>query len=129
MNDIFHLVYTFLKWISKTFGLTYHEVNVIVYFIVIPGCFVFLLGKILKEKYIFRCYLILIFLTIMFLPDFEQFSTNLFQQSVDFLNWFEHLGLNYIQASVVICVFIPILIIVLLFYFSRRNRKHKSISD
>jgi len=36
MNEIFKLVYAFLKWISKITGFTYREINSIVYFIIVP---------------------------------------------------------------------------------------------
>ena len=53
--------------------------------------------------------------------DFSSFSDDLFDRSVDFLNWFEIIGWNYIQASVIICVFLPVLIYFVLRYLVRRN--------
>ena len=126
MNETFQVVYKFLKWISKFSGLTYHEVNIIIYFIVIPAVFIFLISKILKRKTLFIGYLILVFLITIFIQDFEQFSTKLFNKSVDFLNWFELIGLNYIQASVVICVIVPILILLFLFFINKKKWVNKN---
>ena len=125
MNDIFQVVYKFLKWISKISGLSYHEVNIIIYFIVIPAFFIFLLSKIFKQKMFIIGFLILIFISILIIPDFSKFSTLVFDKSVVFLNWFEYLGLNYIQASVVICVILPVLIILFLSYLDK-NRIFKT---
>ena len=121
MNEIFQIVYEFLKWTSLISGLTYREVNIIVYFIIIPAIFIFILSKIFKEKLLILVFLITVILTIIIVPDFEKFSNDLFKKSVDFLNWFEYFGLNYIQASVLICVIIPILIIFSLLYFKKKK--------
>ncbi len=126
MDEIFQAVYQFLKWASETSGLSYHEVNIIVYYIIIPAFFVFLLGRILKRKALIIGFLTLVLLLIIIIPDFRQFSTNLFNKSTDFLNWFEHFGLNYVQASVVVCVITPILIVLLLIYLNKRNRLNKN---
>ncbi len=128
MNEIFQIVYEFLKWISKITGMTYHEVNIIVYFIIIPGIFIYLLGRFLKRKSLILVFGVLVLFTIIIVPDFKIFSTKLFDLSVDFLNWFDQVGLNYIQASVVICVIVPIIIIFILFYMNKRKHLNKNVS-
>lgn len=122
MNEIFDLVYNFLKWLSSTTGLTYREVNILVYFFLIPSLFVYLVGRLLRSKFPILVFLSLSLISILIIPDFERFSDRLFEKSVDFLEWFEIIGLNYIQASVIICVFIPILLVGLLMCFKRKNR-------
>lgn len=122
MNEIFQVVYEFLKWTSKISGLTYHEINIIAYYIIIPGFFIFLTSKIFKKKSLILGFLIFVILTIIITPDFSTFSTDLFEKSVDFLNWFACFGLNYIQASVVICVIVPILVFIPLIYLEKRSR-------
>ena len=127
MNQIFQIVYELLKWISKISGLTYREVNIIVYFIIIPMVLIYLIGRILKRKSLIIVFGTLVLLTIILVPDFELFSDNLFDKSVDFLNWFDIIGLNYVQASVVICVIIPIIITMLLFYMSKTKVINKNV--
>ena len=119
MNEAFKIVYDFLKWISKTSGFTYHEVNIIVYFIIIPAIIIYMIERILKTNYLKIGFVVLILLTIIIIPDFSVFSTSLFNKSVDFLNWFSIIGLNYIQTSVVICVIVPLIIIGFLRYLNR----------
>ncbi len=121
MNEIFDIIYKFLKWISEFTGLTYREVNIIVYFIIIPSFFIFLISKILKKKYLNISFLVIVLISLLIIPDFKIFSDKLFNRSVDFLNWFQYIGLNYVQASVVICVIIPILVIILLLYLNKKQ--------
>ncbi|SDF47535.1 hypothetical protein SAMN04487992_11728 [Cellulophaga baltica] len=54
------------------------------------------------------------------IPDFEKFATTLFEGSVNFLNSFSQVGLNYVQASVVICVIIPTAILAALMYWNKK---------
>ncbi len=123
MNEAFKIVYNILKWISKVSGLTYHEVNIIVYFIIIPAIFIYILEKNLKINYLNISFGVLVLLTIIIVPDFSVFSTSLFNKSVDFLNWFSIIGLNYIQASVVVCVIVPIIIVATLLYYYKIIKK------
>ncbi|TMM56970.1 hypothetical protein FEE95_10780 [Maribacter algarum] len=123
MSKIFDLVYRSLKWFEKLTGLTYEELNIIVWYIIIPSIFVYLLDRVLKVNYLKITFTSVVVLSIILIPDFEIFSKNLFKKSVSFLNWFDYLGINYIQASVLICVVLPIVLLALLFYFKLR-RKH-----
>lgn len=123
MPEIFDIIYKFLKWISALIGLSYREVNIVVYFMVIPAFFFFLVSRITKQKWFILGFLFLVIVSLLIIPDFELFSNSLFDRSVDFLNWFEIIGLNYVEASVVICVFVPILIIVFLAWYFRKRKQ------
>lgn len=123
MEEIFDLIYRFLKWLSSITGFTYHEVNIIIYFILIPAFFVFLISLLSKNKYWILGYLLIVAILLIIIPDFNVFSDVVFDKSVSFLNWFENLGLNYVQASVVICVIIPSLILIALVFFNFRKDK------
>ena len=123
MNEIFDIIYNFLKWLSSITGLTYREVNIVVYFIIIPSFFFYLISRIFRNKYPILIFLALNFIALLIIPDFKKFSNHLFDKSVDFLEWFEIIGLNYIEASVVICVVIPVIIITMLFYLKNASFK------
>ncbi len=110
MNEIFKIVYQSLKWMAKISGFSYREINIIVYYIIIPSIFIILIERILKTNYLKIGFSILIIISLLLIPDFNAFSSWLFDRSVDFLNWFDVIGLNYIQASVIICVVVPIII-------------------
>ena len=126
MNEIFQIANKFLKWISKISGLSYQDVNIIVYFVIIPAIFIFLLSRFLKIKSLIMVFGVSVILTLIIVPDFEIFSTKLFELSVNFLNWFDQIGLNYFQASVVFCVIVPTIIIFLLIYINKRKRLNKT---
>jgi len=120
MDHIFQVVYKTLKWISGISGLTYHEVNIIVYYMVVPTLFIFLISKILKAKSLLIGFIIFQLFIVFVIPDFEKFATTLFEGSVNFLNSFSQVGLNYVQASVVICVIIPTAILAALMYWNKK---------
>lgn len=121
METVFKIVYDFLKWLEALTGFSYREINIIVYFIIIPAVFVYLIGKLLSSKIPFRLFLGLLLIALVTIPNFEVFSIHAFDVAVDFLNWFDNIGLNYIEASVVICVLVPILIIIGLVVLKKRR--------
>ncbi|WP_442265741.1 hypothetical protein ACSIGC_15785 [Tenacibaculum sp. ZS6-P6] len=121
MNEIFQWVYELLKWMAKVTGFSYNEINIIVYYIIIPSLFLYLLSRIIKNYTVVLGFIAFVIVTLFFIKDFKLFSDNLFKQSVNFLNWFEIIGLNYTQASVVICVFIPFLIILSLLLYRKKH--------
>ena len=114
-NRIFNLVANGLLYISKKTGLTYNEINIIVYFFIIPFSWLILLDiifyfHVLKIAFLFYC---LGFR--MGCRNFKEQSDWLFAKSVSFLCYFDKFGSNYTRSSVLICVSVPILIYVALF--------------
>ncbi len=124
MNEVFDLIYRFLKWLSTITGLTYHEVNIVVYFILIPAFAIFLVSLVFRNKYLILGYLVIVALLLLIIPDFQTFSDHLFDKSVSLLNWFDNLGLNYVQASVLICVILPLLLFTILAYLSFKRSSY-----
>tara|TARA_B100000809_G_scaffold250009_1_gene281992 strand:+ start:2220 stop:2618 length:399 start_codon:yes stop_codon:yes gene_type:complete len=129
MNGIFKIVYLILIWISNITGFTYNEINIIAYFIITPFVYFYLLDKIIKKWYFKIGFTLFVIVSLLLIEDFSEFSDWLFDRSVDFLNWFEIIGWNYIEASVVICVFIPLLILGYLIYLLKRQNKLQSNKD
>lgn len=125
MNELFDIVYKLLKAMANLTGLSYREINIIVYFIIIPSFLVYLVSRIVKKKSIILVFLFATGLVLLAIPDFKLFSDRLFDLSVDFLNGFEHIGLNYVQASVVICVILPVLIIAALLMISKKGTSNQ----
>lgn len=123
MTTTFEIVRDFLIWLSRLTGLTYREINIIVYFMVIPLFYFDLIDKLLGKHYFKIGFSVVCILAIFLIPNFELFSSKLFDLSVVFLNWFDCVGWNYTVASVIICVFVPVLIYLVLLYFVRKKRK------
>ena len=116
MNKIFIVVRDILLWLANISGFSYMAVNIIVYYFVIPFIYFIILDQILGAHYFMISFLIIISVTLLRIRDFELFSDWLFRKSADFLRSFSSIGMNYTVASVVICVFIPLaLLLVLLF--------------
>ncbi len=123
MNSLFDIVYKFLLAIADITGFTYREINIIVYFFIIPLFYFHLIDKLRGKHYFKLGFTVLCCITCVLIPNFERFSSILFDHSVVFLNWFDIIGWNYIVASVIICVFFPILIYLALLYFVRKKQK------
>jgi len=114
MDIIFQLVAFTLNVISDLTGLSYNEVNIVVYYIFIPFTWTILLDKIFKFHYIKLSFGYIIIALLIIIKDFSKFSDWLFDQSATFLMF---LG-DYIIMSVIVCVFLIIIIYLLLFYFA-----------
>ncbi|MEL6812482.1 MAG: hypothetical protein AAFP76_14220 [Bacteroidota bacterium] len=121
MDVLFDAVYRLLKGLSQLTGFTYQEINIIVYFLMIPSLFALLVDRIIEKHYFKIGFVVLSVVSLWLIEDFELFSQRLFDTCAVFLKSFGWLGLDYVQASVVICVFLPILFILWLIYFRRRR--------
>ena len=122
MNKLFKLTYDFLVFLSELTGFTYREINIIIWFYLIPFFWLVLMDKANNSHRLKIAGLLLIAVSLLLISDFTQFSNDLFHKSVTFLRSFNTIGSNYIVSSVVICLFIPIGITIYLF---RRIRKQK----
>ena len=115
IEKIFDIVATALMKTATFLHLTYNEINIIVYFFIIPLTWCIMLDRIFKTYYISCAWTA--FCLILFLVKIKSFSTwcdTLFDKSVNFLLSFEAIGWDYSTASVIICVVIPILIYIVL---------------
>jgi len=103
MNFVFTVVYSVLRWMSDVTGLSYNEINIIVFYFCIPAIFLFLIDRIIKRPVFAPSFIILSALFFVFIPSFREFSDRLFALSVNFLLWFSVIGWSYTVASVVMC--------------------------
>jgi len=114
VSPIFYIVYQALEWISSLTGLSYEEVNIVVYYILAPLIFFALIDKILGKPIFLSAFSIFLLVAATQIRDFSLFSDHLFDWSVRFLLGFSRMGLNYDRASVVICVLLPGLLLIVL---------------
>lgn len=103
--------------IAKLSRTTYNEVNIIVYYLVIPLSWMVMVDYITKMPFLTPMFILtwVIFLW----KDKMKFRNRCdlaFDKSVDFLLWFKKIGWNYIVSSVIICVVVPILVYIELIY-------------
>jgi hypothetical protein len=128
LETIFNLVVALLFWLSDITGLSYKAINIVVYFIFTPFIFLHLIDRLIKKHYLKIVFSILVVILLVIIKDFEKFSKNLFDFCVRFLQWFKIIGWNYTVASVIICLIVPFIAFIVLFYFAYR-KKIKSIID
>ena len=107
MNPVFNAVAQTLNWIASVTGFTYNEINIIAYYIILPFVHVALIDRIMHKHILKIIYVVAWTGALCLIKDFAAFSNSLFNGSVDFLLMFSHVGLDYVSASVVICVVLP----------------------
>ena len=107
----FRLVATALYNIAQMFGMTYNEVNVLAYYLLIPLSWTIMLDMYIGLPLTTGALLyIWIGIKIGTWGHFRAWCDWAFMRSVDFLNYFNRWGGNYVLNSVIICVVIPVLV-------------------
>ena len=111
MLPIFAIVAGVEHIIAKVTGMTYNEVNIIVYYLLIPLSWAVMIDYITMMPILTPMYIIAWVIFLWKYPmKFRDRCDWAFMKSVDFLLWFKRIGWNYIVSSVVICVVVPGLI-------------------
>ncbi|TAE03205.1 MAG: hypothetical protein EAZ97_01770 [Bacteroidetes bacterium] len=121
MNGIFRLIYNILTWLAEKTDLSYKEINILVFYCFIPFIYIFLVDKWVTKHYFKSLFLLILVLFFIFIPNFRLFSEELFDRSVKFLESFQFIGWNYINASVIICVILPFFFFCFLFYLAYKQ--------
>lgn len=111
VQGIFSAVAQSLLWICEKIGLTYNEVNILLYYLIIPLSWTIMFDCWIKKPYSTAA-LSFTWLGIFIATrhTFREWCDWVFQDSVDFLNWFNRWGGNYVLNSVIICVLVPLVI-------------------
>ena len=112
--SVFQLTANSLVWLAKKTGRTYNEINVLIYYGLIPLSYCVLLDLLWGVHYLKLVFLSFCVGIVIGTPDFKSFSDRLFKRSVQFLNYFNRFGSNYELSSVLICLLIPLLLYMLL---------------
>ena len=114
LSKIFNSVAIILQHIARITGRTYNEINIIVYYFLIPFSWLLLLDILLGFHYLKIAFAIYCLGFVVACRNFKEYSDWLFDKSVSFLNSFNRLGSNYVASSVWICVAVPVLVYVVL---------------
>ena len=111
IRQTFTLVANTLLFIGKRTGLTYNEVNIMIYYLLMPLSWAALFDVWLGLPAA-SIVLLLVWVGIFGATrhTFSDWCDRLFQHSVNFLNMFNSWGGNYVLNSVIICVLLPIII-------------------
>ena len=116
IQKIFNWVVRWLKALAKILKLSYIEINIILFFFVVPFSWLVLLDALCHFYYLSMAFLIFCVGFFVGCRDFLAFSTNLYRCSVNFLNYFNRFGSNYVASSVWICLVLPLTIYAFLIY-------------
>lgn len=113
VSFIFRKVADALYDSASALGITYNELNIIVYYLLIPLTWTIMFDYWLGTP-ITTYALLFIWVGIRLgtWGRFREWSDWTFMRSVDFLNFFNRWGGNYVLNSVIVCVLVPILIYV-----------------
>ena len=101
--------------IAKKLNISYNQINIIVYYLLIPFSWTIMLDSWIElpiTTAILGCIWIGIWIGIFIATHnfFREWCDWVFKDSVDFPNWFNRWGGNYVLNSVIICVVIPVLV-------------------
>jgi hypothetical protein len=116
IQGTFNGVVRILKALAKRLKLSYIEINIIVYYFVVPFSWFVLIDVILHFPYFSLAFLMFSLGFFVGCRNFLAFSTELYRRSVSFLNYFNRFGSNYVASSVWICLVLPAVIYGLLIY-------------
>jgi hypothetical protein len=111
---IFSAVQQFLEWVAKITHRTYHEVNIIVYYFLIPLTWTLMIDYIFSLPFIFSiAYSLFCISVTLSRKNFRKFCDGLFYKSANFI---ERFG-DYYLFSVLLCVGLPLVIYIVLGFF------------
>ena len=111
---IFLIVAKSLYRIAELTKLSYNQINILVYFFVVPFIYLAILDHHFDFNYL-KAAAVFTFLGFFIgCRDFANYSDWLFDQSVKFLQFFKRYGMSYESASIWFCVVLPGLFFVLL---------------
>lgn len=120
MVEIFEYTRDELVLLGELLGISYKSVNMLVYFGIFPFFYWWPIDKLIGKHVTKITQLIALILVIAIKPN--ETLENSFDYIASGLASMQWLGLNYLEASVVFCVFVPLLIWMILFYFAYRKK-------
>lgn len=117
VTPVFAVVAGIEHIIAKLTGLTYNEVNIIVYYLLIPLSWAVMIDYIAGLPFLSPMYIMAWIIFLWKDPmKFRDRCDWAFMKSVDFLLLFKRIGWNYVVSSVIICVVVPLLVYIELVY-------------
>ena len=127
MSFTFYIVYQALEWLASVTGLTYKEINIVVFYGLVPLVFFALIDKILRKPLCLTLFGGVLAILYLMVGNWALFAERLFDGSVRFLLWFGAVGISYDLASILICVLIPLFVFFVLFYLAFPGWFHRHL--
>jgi hypothetical protein len=108
IDAIFRAVAKGLYYSGTLINLGYNEMNILVYFVIIPLIWAYMIDKIFRFHYVKLTIMLVILFCVVTINNLSAFCDDLFYACVIFLNLFRPIGIDYVAASVFFCVVLPI---------------------
>lgn len=111
ITELFQITAKILSELARRTKLTYNEINILIYYLIIPLSWTILLDILLGlpvTTIIFIFVWGILFMKIR--NKFREWCDWLFRKSVDFLMYFNRYGSNYVLSSVIFCIVVPVII-------------------
>ena len=117
INRIFAIVAYLLQKLADKTRLTYKQINILIYYLLIPLSWAILIDCRIKYP-VFSIHIISVWIGIFLAirHNFREWCDKMFDDSVKFLMLFRKIGLSYAASSVIVCVFFPVTIYLVLVY-------------
>ena len=111
ITRLFQITAKILSELARRTKLTYNEINILIYYLIIPLSWTILLDILIGLPV---TTILLIFVWgILFMKvrnRFREWCDWLFRKSYDFLMYVNRYGSNYILSSVIFCIVVPVII-------------------
>ena len=129
IHTTFEFVATTLRDWAEIFGVTYKEMNIIVYIIAIPMVWAYMIDKAFNFHYLKAAHLVFLLLAFGIAGTFENNCNGLFLLCQLLLCTFYPIGIDYTTASVIFCVIAPVIFHIWLMRYTQKKRQRKETSQ
>lgn len=109
-------------------GISYNEANILVYFVVIPMTWAWMIDRSYRTHLSKCLYASAVAAVLLACSDWSMLCDALFMVCVKFLYLFKPIGISYVQSSVIFCVIVPVVIHLCLLRFIQKKRQRKETS-
>lgn len=122
IDATFQAVAKGLYYSGTLINLSYNEMNILVYFVIIPLIWAYMIDNMFRFHYVKWSYALVCLFVCLATNNLSTFCNDLFYACVIFLNLFRPIGIDYVAASVLFCVVLPIAFHVFLWRALKRKR-------
>jgi hypothetical protein len=126
IDATFRAVAKGLYYSGTLINLSYNEMNILVYFGIIPLIWASMIDKMFRFHYVKLTIMLVILFCWVTVTNLSAFCDDLFHACVIFLNLFRPIGIDYVAASVLFCVVLPIAFHVFLWHALKRKQLSRS---
>lgn len=129
IKETFSAVAYGLIKMANFLGISYNEANILVYFVIIPMVWAWMIDKAYRTNVVKIGYAILIIAMVLISGDVSKLCDTLFMVCVYFLYLFKPIGIGYMASSVIFCVILPVIFHIWLVRFTQKKRQRKETSQ